>query len=237
MNHFPSNTSGTRFARVRTPLACALLVFVSGAAACSVKTPYRYSYEKDSGVGLTDRATDYCQRAAVKLGYASVRSTGPRTIDSPSQVDLRMRLTDGSGEVIASCEFDDKTRIAALPKPQRGNIQKGVAGYMRSDASKAREVCDRAVKSSGYDARSISVAQWTGARTYRVNVAVRQGGADRTVACRFDGVPGTASVPPRFEIVSTNIKPRSDAGCLIGVCRLRLRAHYIMGRPDVPAAG
>lgn len=170
----------------------ALLVVV--AAACHV--PYKYAYENKTGVGLTDRATDYCQRAAVKLGYAAVRSTSPKLIDTPSDVDIRMRLNDGNGELIASCEFDDKKRIANLPKPQRGDVKKGVAGYIASDAKQARTVCDRAVKSSGYDARNISVAQWTGERTYRVNVAVRQGGADRNVACRFDAVPGTASVPP-----------------------------------------
>ena len=196
MNPFLSHIAGTTLTRARTPLAAAVFILVSGAAACAVKTPYKYSYENKTGVGLTDRATDYCQRAAIKLGYASVRGANPKTVDSPSQVDIRMRVTDGSGELIASCEFDDKTRIAALPKPQRGNIEKGIAGYMRSDAGKARDVCDRAVKSSGYDARSISVAQWTGARTYRVNVSVRQGGADRNVACRYDAVPGTASVPP-----------------------------------------
>lgn len=180
----------------RAPLVVAALVLLSGAAACSVKTPYRYAYENKTGVGLTDRAADYCQRAAVKQGYTSVRGAAPKIIDSPTQVDVRMRLTDGAGELIASCEFDDKTRVAALAKPQRGNLQRGEAGYMRADAGKARDVCDRAVKSSGYDARSISVAQWTGGRQYRVNVAVRQGGADRNVACRFDAVAGTASVPP-----------------------------------------
>lgn len=196
MNSFSSYVSGATFKPSRTALSTALLAFVSVAAACGVKTPYRYAYENKTGVGLTDRASDYCQRAAVKQGYHTVRGAAPKTVDSPTQVDIRMRLVDDGGELIASCEFDDKTRIAALPKPQRGNLQKGIAGYMRSDAGKARDVCDRAVKSSGYDARSISVAQWTGARTYRVNVAVRQGGADRNVACRFDAVPGTASVPP-----------------------------------------
>lgn len=171
----------------------ALLVGV-GATAC--RTPYRYSYENKTGVGLTDRATDYCQRAAVRQGYQLVRTVGPKLVDSPTQVDIRMRVKDKSGELIASCEFDDKSRVANLPKPQRGNIKQGVAGYLSSDAGQAKSVCDRAVKSSGYDARSISVAQWTGARTYRVNVAVRQGGADRNVACRYDAVPGTAVVPP-----------------------------------------
>lgn len=180
---------------MRAPLAAALFLLVS-AAACTVKTPYRYAYENKTGVGLTDRATDYCQRAAIKAGYSAVRSVGPKTVDDPTHVDIRMRVTDGSGELITSCEFEDKSRNAVIPKPLRGNIQKGIAGYSRTDAGKAREVCDRAVKSSGYDARSISVAQWTGARTYRVNVSVRQGGADRNVACRFDAVAGTAAVPP-----------------------------------------
>lgn len=197
MIQFLSHQVGVIFSRsARTPFLVGVLALGSGAAACTVKTPYRYAYENKTGVGLTDRAADYCQRAAVKQGYTSVRGAAPKTVDSPTQVDIRMRLTDASGELIASCEFDDKTRVAALPKPQRGNIQRGELGYIRADAGKAREVCDRAVKSSGYDARSISVAQWTGARQYRVNVAVRQGGADRNVACRFDAVAGTASVPP-----------------------------------------
>ncbi|MEO7359417.1 MAG: hypothetical protein ABI120_03750 [Gemmatimonadaceae bacterium] len=169
------------------------LLIVSGAAACH--PPFKYTYENKTGVGLTDRATDYCQREAKKLGYA-VRTANPKIVDSPSQVDIRMRVVDGGGELIASCEFDDKRRVAALPKPQRGDVKKGISGYIEGDAKQARTVCDKAVKSSGYDARKVSVAQWTGERTYRVNVEVRQGGADRNVACRFDAVPGTASVPP-----------------------------------------
>jgi len=177
----------------RTSTVVAALLLVSGAAACH--PPFKYTYENKTGVGLTDRATDYCQRAAKNLGYL-VRTANPKIVDSPSQVDIRMRLVDGGGELIASCEFDDKRRVAALPKPQRGDVRKGVSGYIEGDAKQARSVCDKAVKSSGYDARNVSVAQWTGERTYRVNVAVRQGGADRNVACRFDAVPGTASVPP-----------------------------------------
>ena len=188
------NSDNRRGGRMgRSAVVVAALLAVSGAAAC--RTPYRYPYESKTGVGLTDRATDYCQRAAKTQGY-TVRTAGPKLVDSPSQVDIRMRLVDGNGEFIASCEFDDKRRVAVLPKPQRGDIKKGVSGYVEGDAKQARSVCDRAVKSSGYDARNISTAQWTGERTYRVNVAVRQGGADRNVACRFDAVPGTASVPP-----------------------------------------
>jgi hypothetical protein len=130
----------------------------------------------------------------VKQGYSSVVESGPNLVDSPTEVDVRMDVNDGSGVIVASCSFDDKARIAALPRPQRGN--RGTPGYMGSDAKQARQVCDRAVKSSGYDARKISVAEWSGGRQYRVNVAVRQGGADRNVACRFDAVAGTATVPP-----------------------------------------
>ena len=184
---------GTGRAAGRASLTVAALLLMSGAAACH--PPFKYAYENKTGVGLTDRAADYCQRAAKEHGYV-VRTANPKLIDSPSQVDIRMRVVDGGGELIASCEFDDKRRVAELPKPQRGDVKKGVAGYIEGDAKRARSVCDRAVKSSGYDARNVSVAQWTGARTYRVNVAVRQGGADRNVACRFDAVPGTASVPP-----------------------------------------
>lgn len=183
--------TGRRAGRMWMVVAASLLV--GGAASCT--PPFRYAYENKTGVGLTDRATDYCQRAAIGLGYR-VRTAGPKLIDSPSQVDIRMRVVDGQGELMASCEFDDKRRVAVLPKPQRGNVKKGVSGYIEGDAKQARTVCDKAVKSSGYDARNISTAQWTGERTYRVNVAVRQGGADRNVACRFDAVPGTASVPP-----------------------------------------
>ena len=123
-----------------------------------------------------------------------MREVGPLTIDSPTQVDVRMRVTDGNGELIASCAFDDVKRIAGLARPQRGS-SKGDVGYMSSDAKQAHQVCDKAVKSSGYDARNVSIAQWAGGRQYRVNVAVRQGGADRNVACRYDGVAGTAVVP------------------------------------------
>ena len=161
------------------------------ASACHV---YKYQYEKDTGVGLKDRANDYCQRAAVKQGYASVREFGPDVVDSPSEVDVRMDVNDGSGVISVSCSFDDKTRVAAMPRPQRGNSTN--VGYMGSDARKARQVCDNAVRSSGYDARKTSTAEWNGGRQYRVNVAVRQGGADRIVGCRFDGVAGTAVVPP-----------------------------------------
>ena len=177
----------------RTSAVVAAVLIVGGAAACH--PPFRYPYENKTGVGLTDRAADYCQRAAKNLGY-TVRTANPKLVDSPSQVDIRMRVVDGGGELIASCEFDDKRRVAVLPKPQRGDVKKGLSGYIEGDAKQARSVCDRAVKSSGYDARHVSVAQWTGERTYRVNVGVRQGGADRNVACRFDAVPGTASVPP-----------------------------------------
>ena len=183
----------TGHATSRKSVTLAALLLMSGAAACH--PPFKYTYENKTGVGLTDRAADYCQRAAKNYGYV-VRTANPKLVDSPSQVDIRMRVVDGQGELIASCEFDDKRRVAVLPKPQRGDVKKGVAGYIEGDAKQARSVCDRAVKSSGYDARSISVAQWTGERTYRVNVSVRQGGADRNVACRFDAVPGTASVPP-----------------------------------------
>lgn len=179
--------------QIRSSLAVAAALLVSGAAACH--PPFKYTYENKTGVGLTDRATDYCQRAARDFGY-TVRTAGPKIVDSPSQVDIRMRVVDKHGEFIASCEFDDQKRIVALPKPQRGDVKQGVLGYIESDAKQARTVCDRAVKSSGYDAREVSVAQWTGDRTYRVNVAVRQGGSDRNVACRFNAVPGTASVPP-----------------------------------------
>jgi hypothetical protein len=109
---------------------------------------------------------------------------------------LRLRVTDANGELMISCAFDDAKRTAIVPKPQRGNLKRGEIGYMESDAKQAKTVCDRAVKSSGYVAREISVAQWTGGRQYRVNVTVRQGGEDRNVACRYDGVAGTASVPP-----------------------------------------
>ena len=183
----------TRRVAIRTSVLAATLVLVGGAAACH--PPFKYTYENKTGVGLTDRAADYCQRAAKTYGYL-VRTASPKLVDSPSQVDIRMRVVDDQGELIASCEFDDKRRIAALPKPQRGDVKKGVSGYIQGDAKQARSVCDRAVKSAGYDARSVSIAQWTGERTYRVNVGVRQGGADRNVACRFDAVPGTASVPP-----------------------------------------
>ena len=182
------------FSRWRTGpgLACALLL-LSGAAACH--TPYRYAYEQPTGVGLTDRANDYCRKAADKQGYNSVREVGPMTKDSPTQIDVRMRVTDGSGELMISCAFDDTKRIAALPRPQRGNSN-GDVGYRSSDAKLARQVCDKAVRSSGYDARTLSRAEWAGGRQFRVNVAVRQGGADRSVACRYDGVAGTAAVPP-----------------------------------------
>ncbi|MGV3709281.1 MAG: hypothetical protein ACO1Q7_10605 [Gemmatimonas sp.] len=176
----------------RASLTVAALLLLSGASACRY---YKYDYEKDSGVGLTDRASDYCQKQAKALGY-NVRTASPRTVDSPSQVDLRLRVVNDHCELIASCEFDDKKRVANIPKPQRGDLKKGVLGYMSSDASKARGVCQTAVKGAGYDVRNTNVAQWTGDRTYRVNVAVRQGGEDRNVACRFDGVPGTAVVPP-----------------------------------------
>lgn len=177
----------------RASLAAGALVLAVIAGACT--PPFKYAYESKTGVGLTDRAADYCQRAARDAGYV-VRTANPKVVDSPTQVDIRMRVVDDRGEFIASCEFDDKKRVASLAKPQRGDIKKGIAGYIEADAKQARTVCDRAVKSSGYDARNVSVAQWTGARTYRVNVSVRQGGADRIVACRFDAVPGTASVPP-----------------------------------------
>lgn len=170
------------------------LLLVSGAAACRI--PYKYPYENKTGVGLTDRATDYCQRAAVRQGYKSVREAGPKLLDSPSEVNVRMRVTDEDGELIVGCQFDDQKRVAAIPRPQRGNVKRGEVGYIADDAKKAHDVCDRAVRSSGYDARDISVAEWTGGRTFRVNVAVRQEGTARTVACRYDGVAGTASVPP-----------------------------------------
>ena len=171
--------------------AAALLV-LGVTSACHT---YRYGYEKPEGVGITDRANDYCRKAAEKQGYNSVIQVGPLTRDNPTQIDVRMRVKDGGGELFASCAFDDVTRIAALPRPQRGN-SKGEVGYRSSDAKQAKDVCDKAVHSSGYDARSLSVAEWAGGRQYRVNVAVRQGGADRNVACRYDGVAGTAAVPP-----------------------------------------
>lgn len=194
MIHEPSGTHRQALKHARLLALGGALLLVSGAAACRI--PYKYPYEQKSGVGLTDRATDYCQRAAVSQGYQSVRETGPKLLDSPSEVDVRMRVTDGSGELIVGCHFDDQKRLAAIPRPQRGNVKRGEVGYIADDAKKARSVCDRAVRSSGYDARNISVAEWTGARTFRVNVAVRQGDADRTVACRYDGAAGTASVPP-----------------------------------------
>ncbi|MDQ6612077.1 MAG: hypothetical protein M3Y64_06565 [Gemmatimonadota bacterium] len=169
------------------------LLVLATASACRV--PYKYAYEKPTGVGVTDRANDYCRKAADKQGYSSVREVGPITQDTPTQLDVRMRVTDGNGELMVSCAFDDVKRIAALPRPQRGSTG-GDVGYRSSDAKLARQVCDQAVKSSGYDARSVSVAQWAGGRQFRVNVAVRQGGADRNVACRYDGVAGTAAVPP-----------------------------------------
>ncbi|MEP6832025.1 MAG: hypothetical protein ABJB74_01475 [Gemmatimonas sp.] len=177
----------------RGSLLVAMLLLAGSAAACH--PPFKYRYENATGVGLTDRAADYCQRAAKNVGY-TVRTANPKLVESPTQVDIRMRVVDNRGELIAACEFDDKQRVVALPKPQRGDVRKGVLGYIEGDAKQAKSVCDRAVKSSGYDAREISVAEWTGDRRYRVNVAVRQGGADRNVACRYDGVPGTASVPP-----------------------------------------
>lgn len=170
------------------------LVVLSAAAAC--KTPYRYSYENKTGVGLMDRTTDYCQKASVKQGYMAIRATGPNTKDTPSQVDQRLRVNDGHGELIISCAFDDAKRVATIPKAQRGDLKRGELGYMSSDAGKARSVCQTAVKGAGYDIRSTGPGQWTGGRMYRVNVSVRQGGADRNVACRYDGVAGTAVVPP-----------------------------------------
>ncbi|MEP6766527.1 MAG: hypothetical protein ABJB66_19590 [Gemmatimonadaceae bacterium] len=170
----------------------ATLLLIGAAGACHT---YRYGYEKPAGVGITDRANDYCRKAADKQGYSAVMQVGPLTTDSPTQIDVRMRLKDGGGELMVSCAFDDVKRIAGLPRPQRGN-SKGEVGFRSSDAKLAKDVCDKAVRSSGYDARSLSVAEWAGGRQYRVNVAVRQGGADRNVACRFDGVAGTASVPP-----------------------------------------
>ena len=169
------------------------LLLLTGASACRI--PYKYSYEQATGVGLTDRANDYCRKAAEKQGYGSVREVGPITRDTPTQLDVRMRLTDPNGEIMVSCAFDDVKRIAAIPRPQRGSSG-GDVGYRSSDAKLAHEVCDKAVKSSGYDARSLSTAQWAGGRQYRVNVAVRQGGDYRNVACRYDGVAGTAVVPP-----------------------------------------
>lgn len=178
----------------RGVIAAGVVVVLAAASACHV--PYKYQYENKTGVGITDRAVDYCHRAADKQGYSSVIQAGPSrvVVDAPSQLDVRMNVKDGNGELVVSCAFDDKTRIAAMPRPQRGGD--GKDGYTGSDAKRARETCDRAVKSSGYDARKISVAEWSGGRQYRVNVEVRQGGADRTVACRFDGVAGTAVVPP-----------------------------------------
>jgi|GEM_PF-2146595 len=190
-----SAMSGFRLLRASAPRSALLaaLLLVSGAAAC--RTPYRYAYENKSGVGLLDRTTDYCQKAAVKQGYMAIRATGPNTKDSPSQVDQRLRVNDGHGELIVSCEFDDVKRIAALPRAQRGDLKRGEIGYISSDAGKARTVCQAAVKGSNYDIQSTGPGQWTGGRTFRVNVSVRQGGAERNVACRYDGVAGTASVP------------------------------------------
>lgn len=194
MIHAQFRTRGRALKHARLLATGGALLLVSGAAACRI--PYKYPYENKTGVGLTDRATDYCQRAAVRQGYQSVREAGPKLLDSPSEVNVRMRVTDGDGELIVGCQFDDKKRIAAIPSPQRGNVKRGEIGYIADDAKKARSVCDRAVRGSGYDARNISVAEWTGGRTFRVNVAVRQDGSDRSVACRYDGVAGTASVPP-----------------------------------------
>jgi hypothetical protein len=177
----------------RTAAFAAMLLILAGAAC---RTPYRYSYENKTGVGLLDRTTDYCQKAAAKQGYLAIRGTGPNIKDSPSHVDQRLRVNDGQGELIVSCEFDDAKRIANIPKAQRGNLKRGEIGYIASDAGQARTVCQNAVKGSGYDIRSTGPGQWTGARTYRVNVSVRQGGADRNVACRYDGTTGTAAVPP-----------------------------------------
>ncbi|MBC8089209.1 MAG: hypothetical protein H7Z40_18240 [Phycisphaerae bacterium] len=176
----------------RTALLTALLV-MSGAAAC--RTPYRYSYENKTGVGLLDRTTDYCQKASVKQGYLAIRATGPNTKDSQSQVDQRLRVDDGKGELVISCAFDDAKRVATIPKAARGDLKRGEIGFLASDAGKARTMCQAAVKGSGYDIQSTGPGQWTGGRNYRVNVNVRQGGADRNVACRYDGVAGTASVP------------------------------------------
>jgi hypothetical protein len=170
-----------------------LVAGVSIVGALSACHTYRYQYEQKTGVGLTDRANDYCQRAAVKQGYSSVVQFGPDVVDNPNEVDVRMDVNDGSGVIVVSCSFDDKTRVAAMPRPQRNSDNS--VGYARGDAKKARQVCDKAVRSSGYDARKTSTAEWNGGRQYRVNVAVRQGGADRNVACRYDGVAGTAVVP------------------------------------------
>jgi hypothetical protein len=175
----------------RGGLAASAMTLILASAACH--TPYRYQYEQKTGVGLRDRANDYCQRSATKQGY-TVMQFGPDVVDAPGQVDVRMDVHDGDGALTVSCSFDDVTRIAAIPRPQRAS--EGNLGYMKSDAGKARETCDRAVKGSGYDAHKVSVAEWNGGRQYRVNVAVRQGGADRTVGCRYDGVAGTAVVPP-----------------------------------------
>ncbi|MBC8088416.1 MAG: hypothetical protein H7Z40_14195 [Phycisphaerae bacterium] len=198
MSKPPYTTSGAsrpraaRSGTTRTALLSVLLL-VSGAAAC--RTPYRYSYENKTGVGLLDRTTDYCQKAAAKQGYMAIRGTGPNTKDSPSQVDQRLRVNDGHGELVVSCEFDDAKRVATIPKAQRGDLKRGEIGYISSDVGKARTVCQTAVKGSGYDIQSAGPAQWTGGRQFRVNVSVRQGGAERNVACRYDGVAGTAAVP------------------------------------------
>lgn len=176
---------------VRTAMVSSLLL-ISGASACRT---YRYGYENKTGVGLLDRTTDYCQKASVKQGYMAIRATGPNIKDSPSQIDQRLRVNDGHGELIISCSFDDAKRVATIPKAQRGDLKRGELGFLSSDAGKARSVCQTAVKGSGYDILSTGPGQWTGGRKYRVNVSVRQGGADRNVACRYDGVAGTASVP------------------------------------------
>ena len=190
-----SPSAGNRSSiRLAAHSAVVALLVLSGAAAC--KTPYRYAYENKTGVGLIDRTTDYCQKAASRQGYTAIRATGPNVRDSDFQVDQRLRVNDGHGEFIVSCEFDDKRRVANLPKAARGDLKRGEIGYISSDADKARSVCQTAVKGSNYDIRSTGPGQWTGGRTYRVNVNVRQGGADRNVACRYDGVAGTASVPP-----------------------------------------
>ena len=104
----------------------------------------------------------------------------------------RKRLNDGHGELIVACEFDDVKRVATIPKAQRGDLKRGEIGYIGDDAGKAHTACERAVKGAGYDVRSTGPGQWTGGRQFRVNVNVRQGGADRNVACRYDGVAATA---------------------------------------------
>lgn len=187
------------FRRPAAPNAAArralLAVVLAGGAAFGMAchTPYRYAYENKTGVGLTDRANDYCQRAAIRQGYKVVEF-GPTIVESPTAVDVRMDVKDGGNALIVSCSFDDAKRIAAIPRYERGGD--GHAGYMKSDAKQARDVCDRAVRAAGYDARKTSTAEWNGGRQYRVNVSVRQGGVDRIVGCRFDGVAGTAVVPP-----------------------------------------